>query len=203
MIESNTSQDSKNPEEEPSSLHLKENIEPTEEQSKDPLEEALEFKNKYLHLLADQENARKRLQKEKQETVRFAIENTVSEFLPIIDNFENALQLAQNSSKDVQQWSVGFQMILSQFRDVLHNHGIIAFHSEGNLFDPHFHEAMEIVETEEHPEGTILEEFSKGYKSGNRTIRPARVKVAKLPMKAEDENREEEIEPSEDTEENK
>ncbi len=164
---------------------IEEKLEETQAEEKTLEDEVKEFRNKYLHVLADQENIRKRMQKEKQDTVRFAIENTVSEFLPIVDNFENALNLAKQSSKEVQQWSAGFQMILSQFREVLHNHGIVAFHSEGNIFDPHFHEAMEIVETEEHPDGTILEEFSKGYKSGNRTIRPARVKVAKKPLKEE------------------
>jgi molecular chaperone GrpE len=144
--------------------------------------ELKECQNKYLRLLADQENTRRRLYKEKQDTVKFAIENTVTEFFPILDNFENALNFAQNSSKEVQQWASGFQMILSQFRDVLHNHGIVAFHSTGNIFDPHYHEAMEIVETHDHPDGTILDEFAKGYKSGNRTIRPARVKVAKTPQ---------------------
>jgi molecular chaperone GrpE len=142
-------------------------------------EKAKEFENKYLRALAELENARKRMQKEKQETITFAIENTVSEFLPVIDNFENALNFADNSSEEVKNWATGFQMILSQFKEVLHNHGIVAFHSKGNTFDPHFHEAMEIIETNDHPDGSIIEELAKGYKSANRTIRPARVKVAK------------------------
>lgn len=139
----------------------------------------LDYKDKYLRMLAEGENARKRLQKEKHETIRFAIENTVSEFIPVLDNFENALKFSQTSSEEVKNWAIGFQMILAQFRDVMHNHGIVAYHSEGNLFDPHFHEAMEIVETDQHPDGTILEEYAKGYKSQHRTVRPAKVKVAK------------------------
>ncbi len=142
-------------------------------------EQAKEFENKYLRSLAELENARKRMQKEKQATITFAIENTISEFLPVIDNFENALNFADNSSEEVKNWATGFQMILTQFRDVLHNNGIVAFHSEGNTFDPHYHEAMEIVETNDYPNGAIIEELAKGYKSANRTIRPARVKVAK------------------------
>jgi molecular chaperone GrpE len=139
----------------------------------------IDYKDKYLRLLAETENVRRRIQKEKSETIRFAVENTVSEFLPTLDNFENALKFSNNASEDVKNWAKGFQMMLTQFRDILHNHGIVAFHSEGNMFDPHFHEAMEIVETNESPDGTILEEYAKGYKSGNRTIRPAKVKVAK------------------------
>lgn len=148
----------------------------------------LDYKDKYLRMLAEGENTRKRLQKEKHETIRFAIENTVCEFIPALDNFENALKFSQASSEEVKNWATGFQMILAQFRDIMHNHGIVTFHSEGNLFDPHFHEAMELIETNQQPDGTIMEEFAKGYKSQHRTIRPAKVKVAKKPASKPIEN---------------
>jgi molecular chaperone GrpE len=111
--------------------------------------------------------------------VRFAIDNAIGEFLPAIDNFEHALRFADSATGEVKNWAIGFQMILGQFKEVLHNHGIVAFHSEGNLFDPTYHDAVETVETDEAPEGIILQEFTKGYKSSARTIRPARVKVAR------------------------
>lgn len=141
-----------------------------------------EIKNKYLFSLAELENTRKRMQKEKNQALSFSIENTISEFLPLIDSFENALNFANDSSEDVKNWAQGFQMILSQFKDILHNHGIVAYHSVGNQFDPHYHEAMEIVETNEHLDGSIIEEFAKGYKSETRIIRPARVKITKKPL---------------------
>lgn len=140
------------------------------------------WKDKYLRALAEQENMRKRIQKEKQEMVSFGIENSIAEFLPAIDNFENALRFAESAAGEVKNWAIGFEMILSQFKEVLYNHGIVSFHSEGNTFDPQVHEAVEIVETTEHPDGTIMHEFTKGYKSATRTIRPARVKVAKHPQ---------------------
>jgi molecular chaperone GrpE len=149
--------------------------------------ELKEYKEKYVRLLAESENTRKRLHKEKTETLKFAIENTICDFIPALDNFENALNHSKNSTEEVKNWATGFNMILSQFRDILHNHNIVAFHSEGNTFDPHFHEALEIVETSDHPDGMILEEYAKGYKSNQRTIRPARVKVAKEPAKEEEE----------------
>jgi molecular chaperone GrpE len=158
------------------------NTEPQEQFQVPPQED---WKDKYLRALAEQENMRKRVQKEKQEMARFGIENAISEFLPAIDNFENALRFAENASGDVKNWAMGFEMILSQFKEVLHNHGIVSFHSEGNTFDPQFHEAVEIVETTDHPDGTVVQEFTKGYKSAGRTIRPARVKVAKHPLKIE------------------
>ena len=144
-------------------------------------EELKEAKDKYLRTLAEMENVRKRMQKEKQETTRFAIESSLCELLMPIDSFENALQFVDKMSEETRNWALGFQMILSQFKEILHNQGITAFTSKGELFDPDKHEAVETVETSEHPEGVILQEFVKGYKSGDRTIRAARVKVAKAP----------------------
>lgn len=158
----------------------------TEDKKAKEKPEIIDYKDKYLRTLAEMENLRKRLQKEKLETISYVAENTISEFLPVLDNFENALKFASSSSDEIKKWATGFQMIITQFRDVLYSHGIVAFHSEGNHFDPHFHEAMEIVETTQHLDGTILEEFSKGYKSENRVIRPAKVKVAKKPFVKED-----------------
>ncbi len=145
-----------------------------------------EMKDKYLRALADGENARKRLAKEKQEVISFGIENTICDFLPVIDSFENALRFAEAASGEVKNWAMGFQMILSQFRQVLQNYGITPLQSEGVLFDPNFHDAVESIETLDAPEGTILKEFTKGYRSASRTIRPARVQVARLPRKAID-----------------
>jgi molecular chaperone GrpE len=146
-----------------------------------PQGEEENWKDKYLRALAEQENMRKRVQKEKQEMVSFGIENAIAEFLPAIDNLENALRFASTAGGEVKNWAMGFEMILSQFKEVLHNHGIVSFHSEGSPFNPQCHEAVEIEETTEHPDGMIMHEFTKGYKSASRTIRPARVKVAKHP----------------------
>lgn len=148
-----------------------------------PIQEEVQeddFKDKYQRALAEMENMRKRMAKEKQEMIRFGVENAIAEFLPVIDQLENALRFADAGSNEVKNWAMGFQMILSQFREVLHNHGITTYHSEGNLFDPTYHEAVEVENTDRVPEGVILQEFTKGYKSLTRVIRPARVKVAKL-----------------------
>src|SRR5580698_1526223 len=92
-------------------------------------EELKEYKEKYLRLLADVDNTRKRMQKEKQEMTRFAVENVISEILGPIDNLENALQFTQHMSEETRNWAQGFTMILGQFKDVLSNHGVTAFHS--------------------------------------------------------------------------
>ena len=159
----------------------------TVETPKEPtLQEQLEdWKNKYFRSLAEGENTRKRLAKEKQEMLRFGIDNAIADFLPALDNFENALRFADSASGDVKNWATGFQMILAQFKEALANQGITSFQTVGKRFDPTLHEAVESVETDESPEGTILQEFVKGYQSSIRVIRPARVKVAKTIKKAD------------------
>lgn len=141
--------------------------------------ELMEYKDKYLRLLADVENTRKRMQKERQDLTKYAIENVIIAFLRPMDNMENALKFAQEMSDEVKNWAFGFQMIMTQFKDVLAENGVYPFESIGTKFDPHSHEAIEMVESEEKPPGLVLEEYVRGYKMGDRTIRPARVKVTK------------------------
>lgn len=146
-------------------------------------QEAIEYKDKYLRSLAEMDNVRKRMQKERQELVQQAAGNIVVEFLNPIDHMENALKFTQQMSPEVKHWAVGFQMILNQFKDVLTGHGVLAFTSEGTPFDPHRHEAIEVLETYDYPPDTVVEEHLRGYKMGEKVIRPARVKVSKAPEK--------------------
>ncbi len=157
-----------------------------EAQMKQLDEELRECKDKYLRLLAEAENTRKRMQKEKQEMMRFSTENVIADFLTPMDNLENALKFTQGLSPETLNWVKGFEMILAQFHDVLSTHGVSAFHTMGSVFDPHMHEAVEVEETDASPEGTVVHEYVKGYKSPVRTIRPARVKVAKASTKNEE-----------------
>ncbi len=158
-------------------------------------------RNKSLLHLAELENSRKRMQREKHGSTRFAVENVLLEILTPLDNFENALSFAHQTSEETQNWAKGFEMILSQFREILTSHKIAPFTSEGHPFDPHMHEVLEMEETELHEEGTVVQEFMKGYKCGDRVIRPARVKVAKKPLKEEETvNQEENIEGEQENE---
>jgi molecular chaperone GrpE len=143
--------------------------------------ELAESKDKYLRVLAESENARKRLQKEKHENIQYVLQNAIVDFLNPIDHMENALGYANQMSDDVKNWAMGFQMILSQFKDVLSNNGVSSFVSLGTHFDPHRHEAIEIIETTEVPPEMVVEETLKGYLMGDKVIRPARVKVSKAP----------------------
>lgn len=139
------------------------------------------YKDKYLRLLAEIDNTRKRLQKEKHELTQFAIERVILDMLLPIDHLEQALKYTQQSSEEIKHWAVGFQMILNQFKDALAKNDVVPFDSVGTSFDPHLHEAVEMVETKEQPPGIVIEESIRGYKMDDRTIRPARVKVTKQP----------------------
>ena len=146
-------------------------------------QDAKEYKDKYLRLLAEQENTRKRLIKEKEELTEYAVQKVVLEFLQPIDHLEQALAYTDKMSHEVRHWCEGFKMILTQFKDLLNYHGIQEFHADGTPFDPHHHEAIEMVENEDVEPGTVIAEMRKGYKMGQRTIRPAKVKVSKRPEK--------------------
>lgn len=152
---------------------------------KDPLEQLhqnlLECQDKYVRLLAESENARKRMQKEKLDFAKFGVEKVINEFLHPLDSFEKALKFAESMSDEVKNWAIGFEMILGQFKQVLNGHGATEYESQGKHFDPHWHEAVEVVETNEYEPGIIIQEFVRGYRIGDRPIRVARVKVAKSP----------------------
>ena len=144
-------------------------------------EELQAAEDKYLRVLAESENARKRMQKERFEMTKYAIEGVLVEMLHPLDNLEKALSFAESMSDEVRNWAVGFEMLLGQFKQVLTNHGVEEYHSVGKPFDPHMHEAIEMIETTEYEPGVIVEELLRGYKMGDRPIRVARVKVAKAP----------------------
>ncbi|MDN3507410.1 MAG: nucleotide exchange factor GrpE [Simkaniaceae bacterium] len=143
-------------------------------------QELKSHQDKYLRLLAENENTRKRMSKEKTDMTKFAVQNVISEFVGPLDNFEKALGFAENMSEEVKNWAMGFEMILGQFKDILGGHNVHPFKSVGEKFDPHRHEAVEVEERDDVDEGIILEEFLQGYLAGDRVLRAARVKVSKV-----------------------
>ena len=161
-----------------------------EEQKEDVLAklqaEVSDYKDKYFRALAEMENTRKRLQREKIESQSYALQNIVCDFLQPLDHFEQALKHTKDASPEIKNWAIGFEMMLNQFKQVLQDHGVQSFDSKGQQFDPHEHEAIETEETNESAPGTILEEYVRGYKLASRVIRPAKVKVATAKI-AEDE----------------
>lgn len=190
--------DTTTPEEE--TEHVEETAEQTkttEETPEETVEDTQEdYKRKYLHLLADSENARKRLQKDRDEIVQYSLRSLLLDFLNPIDHMEGALKFTDQASAEVQNWAKGFEMILMQFKDVLASNNVKSYESVGREFDPHIHDAIEMKETSEHPPGTVVEETARGYMIGEKTLRPARVIVSKEPeaTKEEEEAGNEELE---------
>lgn len=146
---------------------------------KEDADKAKEYQDKLLRLQADFENTRKRLDKEKQDFVKFANEGIIAELLNILDDLERTVELAQEKHEDLPAFLKGVGMILSHLYDMLKEYGVRPIEAEGKLFDPHYHEALMQVENKDLPEHTIVEELQKGYFLGDRVIRTAKVKVSK------------------------
>lgn len=140
------------------------------------VQKLLEEQNeRYLRLQADFDNFRRRTRQEKEELSTIVTQNMVLQFLPIMDNFERAL--TGGKSQDADALLSGVEMIYRQFVQVMEKCGLTPIEAVGQLFDPQKHEAVMRVEDSEQPEGTIVEEFQKGYAVGSKVIRPSMVKV--------------------------
>lgn len=140
--------------------------------------EIAELKDKYLRTLADTENARKRIRQQSEESVRIQREAILRDVLPIIDNLERALDAARQGAP-VKAVVDGVEMTVKALIDFLRAQGVTPIQSVGQAFDPNRHEAADHVESEIHPPNTVVDEFHRGYLIGDRTLRPARVSVAK------------------------
>ena len=136
-----------------------------------------EYYDKWLRTHADFENTRKRLEKEKMEFLRFANEDLIVELLPIIDNLDRAINSHKDPEKDPHL--KGVLLIKDELHKLLERHGVAKIKSVGEKFDPNFHEAMMLVESEKYQEDMVVEELQSGYTMHSKLIRPASVKVSK------------------------
>ena len=136
--------------------------------------------DKYLRAVADFDNYRKRAGREKEELTRSTSERVVAALLPALDNLERAIEAAQTHGAENSSILEGITQVYSQFRRTLMEFGlqeVIA--NAGHPFDPNLHEAVSQSESPEHPEGHVVEQLQRGYKLGDRLLRPARVVVSK------------------------
>jgi molecular chaperone GrpE len=140
---------------------------------------AKDLSDKVLRLQADFENTRKRLEREKQDFVKFANEGIILELLNILDDLERSVSLAETHKQDLPVFLKGVEMILAHLYEMLKEYGVKPIIAEGKLFDPHCHEALMQVDDKELPENTVVEELQKGYQLNDRVIRTAKVKVSK------------------------
>lgn len=135
--------------------------------------EIAELNDKYLRMAAEYDNFRKRSAKEKEGIYADAYGDALASILPIIDNLERAVGIT-----DSEGVAKGIEMTLKGAADALTRMGVEAFGAEGDQFDPNMHNAMMMVDDENHKEGEIVTVFQKGYKKGDKIIRYAMVTVA-------------------------
>jgi len=137
-----------------------------------------EEKDRCLRLNAEFENQRKRLQKEKEEFVKYANEKLIIELIDIMESLERGLENAKASSNN-EKLIQGMELIYKQFKNVLEKNGLVPIKALGEKFDPYKHEAMMQTPSDDIEEDTVLEEFSRGYMLNNKVIRYSKVRVSK------------------------
>ena len=137
-----------------------------------------ERSSQYMRIAADFENYRKRTLKEKDDLELQVKRNTITELLPIIDNFERARAQIKPQNDGEMAIHKSYQGVYKQLVDCLKRLGVSPMRPEGQEFDPNEHEAVMREPTDEYPEGTVLEELVRGYFLGERVLRHAMVKVA-------------------------
>ena len=154
--------------------------------SSDPVEEArlevARIRDQLLRTAADYDNFRKRSRRELEDAQKRGREELLRDLLPVFDNLERAVLHASQAS-DAKAVADGVQMVLKQFADTLGRIGIKRVPTVGSPFDPTLHEAIQQLETDQHPPGTIVAEVQPGYALGDRLVRPAMVVVAKPSQK--------------------
>jgi molecular chaperone GrpE len=141
---------------------------------------AEEHWDRYVRAVAELDNYRKRVARERTELIQQANERLIRELLPVLDNFEAALTTAGNAAQ-FEAFKAGVAMILNQLRQVLAAAGVQEIDATGQPFDPAQHEAVAHQETRAVPEGHVLQQTRKGYRLNGRLLRPASVVVAKAP----------------------
>jgi molecular chaperone GrpE len=182
---------------EPMGVHTEGAEQPVRQEESDPLKLALQavdalkeengqLKDKLLRTLADMDNLRKRLEREKAEATLYAASNFARDLLSVADNFSRALAAVtpeQRTAADEMSSNLlaGIEVTERELTNVLERHGIRRIDAMGQKFDPHMHQAIFEVPTADHPAGTVVQVMQNGYAIGTRCLRPALVGVAKAP----------------------
>jgi len=152
-----------------------------EEQAIDPLEaaenEIAELKDKMLRMHAEMENVRKRTQREVADAHKFGVERFATAVLDVVDNLERALDVEEGNEAAVRE---GVQLTLNSWHDMMKNFEVERIDAVGSVFDPHLHEALTQMPSDE-PEGIVIAQHVAGYTLHGRLIRPAKVLVSSGP----------------------
>ncbi len=136
-----------------------------------------QLNNQYIRLAADFENYRKRQEQERESLIKYGAADALKKMLEVLDNFDRG-EAALEKVEDCQVVKDNFNMLHKQTMDILSKLGLEVIETEGKEFDPNFHEAVMQTPTSEHPEHTVIQELQKGYKLGDKVLRPSLVNVA-------------------------
>jgi len=180
MAKKEEDQKQKDTKQEPDNSKKDASVEELKKQLAQKEQELNEMKEKVLRLAAELENFKKRIQKEKEDHMRYALETFARELLPFLDNLERAISAAKET-KDIDKLLEGLDLTLSGYFKTLEKFGLKPFVALGERFDPNIHEALGVEENEEVDENTVVKELLKGYKLHDRVLRPAMVVVSKKP----------------------
>jgi molecular chaperone GrpE len=131
--------------------------------------------DRLARMQAEFDNARKRAQREQQDYRDYALTDTIKTLIPVMDSFDRALQ----SSPEKSEFHLGVELIHKQLQDALTKIGVQPIVAKGQPFDPRFHEAIELVDTEDAKDNEVIDELQRGYKLKDRLLRPAMVRVAR------------------------
>lgn len=151
---------------------------------KEKEKEAAENYDKYIRLVAEFDNYKKRMVKEKAETIKYANEDLIKDILPFMDSLDRAME--HNGSEEVEKFKEGIKLIQEQLLFFLKRHGVERIESCGVEFDPNFHEAMMQMHSDEHKENEVINEIATGYLLNGRLLRPSKVCVCKRTNKEKD-----------------
>jgi molecular chaperone GrpE len=165
---------------------LREKLQSKEQESKENYE-------RYLRQVAEVDNFKKRVNREKEDAIRYANENLIKDILPVMDNLERAIAHAQGGGNG-KPLVEGVEMVLRGLLDVFSKHGVAQVPAVGEIFDPGKHEAMAQVESSQYQPNTVINEHHRGYLLRDRLLRPALVTIAKAPQGKEGKNGQSEVE---------
>lgn len=133
--------------------------------------------NQYLRLAADFDNYRKRQAQERESLLKYGAEESLKKMIEVLDNVDRAKKSVENV-EDINTLKDSYDVVFKQIIDVLSKMGLESIEAQGQEFDPNFHEAVMQTPTSEQPENTIVAVMQKGYKLGDKVLRPALVNVA-------------------------
>lgn len=163
---------------------VEDGAEEQEAEQLDPLEKAerdgADWRDRAMRTQAELENFRKRMTRERGEAIQYANARLFESLLPILDNFEMGLKAAKAESEGSMIFQ-GMNMVFRQVQDFLQDNGVTALESEGKVFDPNLHEALEQRFSDEVEEGHVITELRRGFRLNERLLRAANVVISKGP----------------------